>query len=186
MRFFAFQLAASVQRIYEQFLQEHQQQQQQQQQQRGETSSSVALGHSISKEGSMQLLFDIRFLSDVLSGRIDVKQHTSQAALLEQAMAVLDGSTAGSAHAELLEQLLLHRLDEGAGVGDALTHLMRTIKDKLDPIDQAFYEPLLELYVQRCYHRSAAFLGYFLQLNRLYSSTYVSKILSRKTERLLD
>ena len=43
-------------------------------------------------------------------------------------------------------------------------------KQQLDPIDLAFYKPLLEKHVARCYHRTSVFYGLLVAQHSLYTN----------------
>ena len=105
----------------------------------------------------MQLLFDIRFLFDILSGRFDNKNQWPEQ--LVTSIKVLS------------EDRTMNLIECETNIQTQLSALLKRIKSKLDPIDLAFYEPLLEIHVQKCYMRNLVSYGYFVQLNRLYSQT---------------
>ena len=106
----------------------------------------------------MQLLFDVRFLFDVLGGRFDSKDNWPESLL--SIFSQLDPSDVPNLIIDsyLSKKVLL---------------LLKSIKSQLDPIDLAFFEPLLENYVQKCYQRSSISFGYLIQLNKLKMPMYV-------------
>jgi hypothetical protein len=78
----------------------------------------------------MQLLFDIRFVGDVLGGRLDVAQHVQQAVVLEQAVRILtDSNAAANSTAAVLASLSLHDMNQS--VADDIAQLIRRVKDRV-------------------------------------------------------
>src|SRR5690606_29817840 len=60
----------------------------------------------------------------------------------------------------------LHNLLVDSELSKKVLVLLKSIKSQLDPIDLAFFEPLLENYVQKCYQRCSISFGYLIQLNK--------------------
>ena len=53
------------------------------------------------------------------------------------------------------------------------------VRWQIDPIDLAFYNPLLQSHTQRCYLRTAGFLGFFTSLAPAFADVYASGSMPR-------
>ena len=53
--------------------------------------------------------------------------------------------------------------------------LLLMLKIQIDPIDLAFFNPLLQSHTQRCYLRTAGFLGFFTSLAPAFADVYARK-----------
>lgn len=120
------------------------------------------------KEGVMQLIFDLRVLFDVLSARYsspDAWPEALQTAVTtarDTNSALLNGVTFVPNQAQQVKALLLK------------------VKQQMDPIDLAFYEPLLEKFTLKSYQRSAITFGFFTQFSNAYSHTKASTSLQER------
>ncbi|KNA21568.1 hypothetical protein SOVF_041930 isoform B [Spinacia oleracea] len=115
----------------------------------------VANGMQMSEKGVLQVLLDLRFASDVLSGY----DSTLNDGLLKSPSTKYsykrkqDRSTSKSATRELVDELI------------------NRFSQKLDPIDWQTFEPYLWENERQSYLRHAVLFGFFVQLNRLYTDT---------------
>lgn len=106
-----------------------------------------------SKEAAVQRLLDVRYLGDVLIGGAmrDAYDDDGTAAA---AAALAGAAAANSADVQWSEQ--------------QQRALLSRIEAQLDPIDLAFYEPLVRAQAKRCYRRTAVLFGAFTQLAPLF------------------
>jgi hypothetical protein len=104
------------------------------------------------KEASVQRLLDVRYLGDMLIGGSmrDAYDDDGTAA----AAAALAGATIAPADIQWT---------------DVQRALVSRIEAQLDPIDLAFYEPLVRSQAKRCYRRTAVLFGAFTQLAPLFT-----------------
>lgn len=121
----------------------------------GTYSDLLTNGVQMSEKGVLQVLLDLRFASDILSGYdstlndgLSKSQSTKFSYRRKQ-----DRSTAKSAARE--------RIDD----------LINRFSQKLDPIDWQTFEPYLWENERQSYLRHAVLFGFFVQLNRLYTDT---------------
>ncbi|XP_021772258.1 conserved oligomeric Golgi complex subunit 1-like [Chenopodium quinoa] len=118
-------------------------------------SDLVANGVQMSEKGVLQVLLDLRFAGDVLSGY----DSTLNDGLLKSPSTKYsyrrkpDKSTAKSATRERIDGLI------------------NRFSQRLDPIDWQTYEPYLWENERQSYLRHAVLFGFFVQLNRLYTDT---------------
>ncbi|XP_031489178.1 conserved oligomeric Golgi complex subunit 1 [Nymphaea colorata] len=113
----------------------------------------------VSEKGILQLIFDLRFISDVLSCR-------SEPFL--------------SSDADIKEKELLKRIPfrskhssvppVSASVNPTQS-LIHAFSQRLDPIDWATFESYLWENEKQWYQRNAVLFGFLVQLNRLYTNT---------------
>ncbi|CAH8364707.1 unnamed protein product [Eruca vesicaria subsp. sativa] len=110
----------------------------------------------ISEKGVLQILLDLRFASDVLSG----------------------GDT--STNVEIQPKITMNRSAFRRKQGQQQTKsvnrsridgLISQLTQKLDPIDWLTYEPYLWENEKQSYLRHAVLFGFFVQLNRMYTDT---------------
>ncbi|CAN6475612.1 unnamed protein product [Victoria cruziana] len=116
----------------------------------------------VSEKGILQLIFDLRFISDVLSGR-------SESSL--------------SGDADLIEKELMKRIPYLSKLSSVTSvppvsasvnpvrSLIHAFSQRLDPIDWATYESYLWENEKQWYQRNAVLFGFLVQLNRLYTNT---------------
>jgi len=105
-----------------------------------------------SREGHIQMLFDVWLLLDILSGRVP------------------HGNTELTEALELIQNCEEDDLSAATGVPSKKQEeeLLTQLRNQFDPIDIAFYEAPLRKYVQRCYHRTSILFGSLQQLNKMH------------------
>ncbi|KAJ7532479.1 hypothetical protein O6H91_13G005300 [Diphasiastrum complanatum] len=126
-------------------------------------SSSSLLEGRISEKGLLQLLFDVRFLVDVMSG--------GQGSVLDNSKLIDDNKFALSILTIKWDQQEIQGKVLTQGQEHRITNLLSNMSSRLDPIDWATYEPHLWENERRSYQRSAVLFGFFTQLNRMYIDT---------------
>ncbi|TYI32560.1 hypothetical protein ES332_A04G072300v1 [Gossypium tomentosum] len=134
---FALSLIEKVISIYENFL-----------------STREASGAQLSEKGILQVLLDVRFAADVLSGGdFNVNEELSRKPKSKSSFRRKDQAQTKSV------------------VRDAVDGLIHSLSQKLDPIDWLTYEPYLWENEKQSYLRHAVLFGLFVQLNRMYTDT---------------
>ncbi|MBA0781080.1 hypothetical protein Gotri_002038 [Gossypium trilobum] len=118
-------------------------------------STREASGAQVSEKGILQVLLDIRFVADVLSGgdfnvneELSIKLKSKSAFRRKQ-----------------------DHIQTKSAVRDSLDGLIYSFSQKLDPIDWLTYEPYLWENERQSYLRHAVLFGFFVQLNRKYTDT---------------
>ncbi|KAH1038027.1 hypothetical protein J1N35_039770 [Gossypium stocksii] len=118
-------------------------------------STREASGAQVSEKGILQVLLDIRFAADVLSGgdfnvneELSVKPKSKSAFRRKQ-----------------------DHIQTKSAVRDCVDGLIYSFSQKLDPIDWLTYEPYLWENERQSYLRHAVLFGFFVQLNRKYTDT---------------
>ncbi|KAK6232067.1 hypothetical protein SCA6_002140 [Theobroma cacao] len=135
---FALSLIEKVISIYENFL-----------------STREACGAQVSEKGILQVLLDIRFAADVLSGGdFNVNEEFS--------------STPKSKSSFKRKQ---DQIQTKSFIRERIDGLIYSLSQKLDPIDWLTYEPYLWENERQSYLRHAVLFGFFVQLNRMYTDT---------------
>ncbi|CAN0898933.1 Conserved oligomeric Golgi complex subunit 1 [Linum grandiflorum] len=135
---FASRLLEKVSEIYEAFL-----------------SSRESQGSPVSEKGVLQILLDLRFAADVLSGADS-------------------GSVQESSRNPKVKVSLRMRKDPNqteAVFRERINVLIRSYSQRLDPIDWQTYEAYLWENARQSYLRHAVLFGFFVQLNRMYTDT---------------
>eukprot|EP00271_Cylindrocystis_brebissonii_P017546 TRINITY_DN4607_c0_g1_i1.p1 TRINITY_DN4607_c0_g1~~TRINITY_DN4607_c0_g1_i1.p1 ORF type:complete len:1175 (+),score=261.37 TRINITY_DN4607_c0_g1_i1:609-4133(+) len=125
----------------------------------------------VSEDGVLQLLFDIKFLADVLSGGSEISTDALQE---DENVAVLGGGMAGHLGGFVAGKRSrgVHLTDkEGMARKARLTALSTSLQARLDPVFWAFFEEQLWENEKRYYHRCAILYGSLIQLNRLYTDS---------------
>ncbi|XP_042508216.1 conserved oligomeric Golgi complex subunit 1-like [Macadamia integrifolia] len=109
----------------------------------------------VSEKGVMQMLLDLKFTADILSGGdLNMNEESSKASKSKVPFrGKVDANQPNSIMREHVMGLINH------------------LSQMLDPIDWLTYEPYLWENVKRSYLRHAVLLGFFVQLNRVYSGT---------------
>ncbi|KAJ4908302.1 Vps51/Vps67 family (components of vesicular transport) protein [Raphanus sativus] len=110
----------------------------------------------ISEKGVLQILLDLRFASDVLSGG-----DTSTNVEIQPKITMNRSAFRRKQGQQQTKSVNRGRID---GVISQLTQ-------KLDPIDWLTYEPYLWENEKQSYLRHAVLFGFFVQLNRMYTDT---------------
>mmetsp|Transcript_5197 Transcript_5197/g.19028 ORF Transcript_5197/g.19028 Transcript_5197/m.19028 type:complete len:1064 (+) Transcript_5197:324-3515(+) len=116
------------------------------------------LAANASEKGLLQLLFDVRFMSDVLSGGADTSKDPPPPR---------ESKTSGHRHK-------VHAPARPRTAGPAAS-LLSDLTARLDPIDWATYEQYLWENEKRYYHRCGVLYGTFMQLNRFPTPTKLQK-----------
>ncbi|KAL0023565.1 hypothetical protein WJX77_002562 [Trebouxia sp. C0004] len=114
--------------------------------------SSSSLSSSLSEKGLLQLLFDVRFLSDALAGGKP----------MNDAPGPIQPSRAQRGQGKAQSPALQERQR-------AFHSLEGSLSSQLDPIDWATYEPYLWANEATYYQRAATLFGALLQTRRLHS-----------------
>ncbi|XP_013628190.1 PREDICTED: conserved oligomeric Golgi complex subunit 1-like [Brassica oleracea var. oleracea] len=110
----------------------------------------------ISEKGVLQILLDLRFASDILSGG-----DTSTNVEIQPKITMNRSAFRRKQGQQQTKSVNRSRID---GVISQLTQ-------KLDPIDWLTYEPYLWENEKQSYLRHAVLFGFFVQLNRMYTDT---------------
>ncbi|KAH0855345.1 LOW QUALITY PROTEIN: hypothetical protein HID58_013711, partial [Brassica napus] len=110
----------------------------------------------ISEKGVLQILLDLRFASDILSGG-----DTSTNVEIQPKITMNRSAFRRKQGQQQTKSVNVGRID---GVISQLTQ-------KLDPIDWLTYEPYLWENEKQSYLRHAVLFGFFVQLNRMYTDT---------------
>ncbi|KAG5403283.1 hypothetical protein IGI04_009402 [Brassica rapa subsp. trilocularis] len=110
----------------------------------------------ISEKGVLQILLDLRFASDILSGG-----DTSTNVEIQPKITMNRSAFRRKQGQQQTKSVNRGRID---GVISQLTQ-------KLDPIDWLTYEPYLWENEKQSYLRHAVLFGFFVQLNRMYTDT---------------
>ncbi|XP_016494147.2 conserved oligomeric Golgi complex subunit 1 [Nicotiana tabacum] len=118
-------------------------------------SSQETQGSLISEKGVLQVLLDLRFASDILSG---------------------GDSNANEESLKMLKMKHPFRRKHDVQLSKSVTEervngLISSFAQRLDPIDWLTYEPYLWENERQSYLRHAVLLGFFVQLNRMYTDT---------------
>ncbi|KAG0472381.1 hypothetical protein HPP92_016927, partial [Vanilla planifolia] len=100
----------------------------------------------VSEKGVLQVMLDLKFFADVLSG----------------------GQEAKSSDDALSHGNKKSFLQPSTTVNETITELILRFSQRLDPIDWAMYEPYLWENEKLSYKRCSVLFGFFIQLNRLY------------------
>ncbi|XVE62118.1 hypothetical protein DITRI_Ditri06bG0093300 [Diplodiscus trichospermus] len=114
-----------------------------------------ACGAQVSEKGILQVLLDIRFAADVLSGS-DFNVNDELSRKMKSKSSIRRKQDQIQTKSSLRE-----RVDE----------LIYCLSQKLDPIDWLTYEPYLWENVRQIYLRHSVLFGFFVQLNRMYTDT---------------
>ncbi|XP_012459307.1 conserved oligomeric Golgi complex subunit 1 [Gossypium raimondii] len=118
-------------------------------------STREASGAQVSEKGILQVLLDIRFAADVLSGG-DVNVNEELSIKLKSKSAF---------------RRKQDHIQTKSAVRDSVDGLIYSFSQKLDPIDWLTYEPYLWENERQSYLRHAVLFGFFVQLNRKYTDT---------------
>ncbi|KAE9619267.1 hypothetical protein Lal_00046942 [Lupinus albus] len=109
----------------------------------------------VSEKGVLQLLLDVKFATDVLSGG-DLN-----------AVGELSSNLKPKFHVRRKQD---HSLPTSA-IRERSDRLLNRLSQRLDPIDWLTYEPYLWENERQSYLRHAVLFGFFVQLNRMYTDT---------------
>ena len=139
IRFMAQLLTLRVISIYENFI---------------KSNISDSIDKKISREGLVQMLFDIKYILDVLSGAYQQQEEWPE--LVKEVYPIIPKDNEISLDGNLKSQI---------------TTFLSFVKKQFEPIDLAFYEPRIQSFVQKSYLQSTVSLGYFINTNRLYNQS---------------
>ncbi|KAF7811547.1 Conserved oligomeric Golgi complex subunit 1 [Senna tora] len=118
-------------------------------------STKEASGLEVSEKGILQVLLDVKFATDVLSGG--------------------DSNTVGELSGNLKAKLPVRRKQDQRLITSVIRErsdqLLKHLSQRLDPIDWLTYEPYLWENERQSYLRHAVLFGFFVQLNRMYTDT---------------
>ncbi|XP_058072426.1 conserved oligomeric Golgi complex subunit 1 [Magnolia sinica] len=115
----------------------------------------------VSEKGVLQVLLDLRFTVDILSGGKDSSL----------------GSTYSNVQEDPTKSFLLKssyrrkhsQVQPNSASRERVMGMIHTLSQKLDPIDWATYEPYLWENEKQSYNRYAVLFGFLVQLNRMYT-----------------
>ncbi|XP_060205764.1 conserved oligomeric Golgi complex subunit 1 isoform X1 [Lycium barbarum] len=118
-------------------------------------SNQETQGSRVSEKGVLQILLDLRFAADILSG---------------------GDSTANEEPLKMPKVKHPYRRKQDVQLNKSVSEervngLISSFTQKLDPIDWLTYEPYLWENERQSYLRHAVLLGFFVQLNRMYTDT---------------
>ncbi|KAK9943172.1 hypothetical protein M0R45_008790 [Rubus argutus] len=108
-------------------------------------------GSQVSEKGVLQVLLDLRFVFDVLSGG--------------------DSNLSEERKAKSTFRRKQDRSHMKSATGERFDGLIHHLSQRLDPIDWLTYEPYLWENEKQSYLRHAILFGFFAQLNRMYTDT---------------
>ncbi|KAM7530227.1 hypothetical protein LguiB_033637 [Lonicera macranthoides] len=118
-------------------------------------STEEVHGSKISEKGVLQVLLDLRFAADVLSGGdVSGTEQTSKTPKLK---------------IPFRRKQDVHQIK--SVIGERVHGLINQFSRRLDPIDWLTYEPYLWENERQSYLRHAVLFGFFVQLYRMYTDT---------------
>ncbi|GBG84542.1 hypothetical protein CBR_g38824 [Chara braunii] len=132
-------------------------------------SDKQFMDEHVSEKGLLQLLFDLRFLADVLSGGMDMSSGASMSSLDEA-----DGLGVNNLASFVGVKRTRLSVQSDPAVNarkKQVAALLTQLQARLDPIDWATYEEHLWQNKRNYYNRCAVLFGSFIQLNRLYTDS---------------
>lgn len=118
-------------------------------------STKDVAGSQVSEKGVLQLMLDIKFVADVLSG--------GDASMNE------DSLKSPVVKSPFRRKQVKNQTK--SVTGDRVHELLNRLSQRLDPIDWLTYEPYLWENGRQSYLRHAVLFGFFVQLNRMYTDT---------------
>ncbi|KAL4560756.1 hypothetical protein LXL04_032910 [Taraxacum kok-saghyz] len=123
----------------------------------GFLSNNESSKNRVSEKGVLQVILDLRFAADILSGG-DINKS-------EDSSKTLKTPKSGYRRKQEAQQ------QTKSVIKDRLDGLANRLSQKLDPIDWLTYEPYLMENEKQCYLRHAVLFGFFVQLHRMYTDT---------------
>ncbi|XLU27577.1 hypothetical protein S245_063643, partial [Arachis hypogaea] len=118
-------------------------------------SSQDSGAHQLSEKGVLQVLLDVKFTTDILSGG--------------------DSNVVGELHRNAKAKVSVRRKQDQSSKTSAIREhsdqLLNRLSQRLDPIDWLMYQPYLWENERQSYLRHAVLFGFFVQLNRKYTDT---------------
>ncbi|GAB4855925.1 Golgi transport complex subunit 1 [Ancistrocladus abbreviatus] len=112
-------------------------------------------GSQVSEKGVLQVLLDLRFAADILSGGDS-------------------NMNEGFLKSSMTKFSFRRKQDENkprSVIRERVNELVNQFAQRLDPIDWLTYEPYIWEYERQSYLRHAVLFGFFVQLNRMYADT---------------
>ncbi|KAL5221468.1 hypothetical protein ABZP36_026181 [Zizania latifolia] len=143
---FAWELVQKVIDIYETFL------------------ASIKSGSSlVSEKGVLQILLDLRFIGDVLSGGKSSSTKTTETQRKQDSLP--------NTFAKTSFRIKQSQLQADSATVEPINKLINKFSQRLDPIDWATYEPYLWENEKQSYKRYVVIFGLLVQLNHMYTGT---------------
>ncbi|KAF8766157.1 hypothetical protein HU200_007655 [Digitaria exilis] len=125
---------------------------------------SIESGNSqVSEKGLLQILLDLRFIGDVLSGGKNSSTNTIETQTKHDS---LPSAVTKSSFRRKQSQ---SQADSAAI--EPVNKLINKLSQRLDPIDWATYEPYLWENEKQSYKRYVVLFGFLVQLNHMYTGT---------------
>ncbi|XP_019177977.1 PREDICTED: conserved oligomeric Golgi complex subunit 1 [Ipomoea nil] len=118
-------------------------------------STEEAHGSQVSEKGALQVLLDLRFVADILSGGDLIENKESSKVPKPKSSS----------------RRRQDRVQTSSMTREHVNVLINRFSQILDPIDWLTYEPYLWENERQSYLRHAVLFGFFVQLNRLYTDT---------------
>ncbi|KAH9622783.1 hypothetical protein KSS87_007379 [Heliosperma pusillum] len=112
-------------------------------------------GAEMTEKGVLQVLLDLRFTSDILSG----------------CDSSVDEGLSKSTSTRYSYRRKPEKSRSKSAIRERIDDLVNRFSQKLDPIDWQTFEPYLWENERQSYLRHAVLFGFFVQLNRLYTDT---------------
>ncbi|XP_071690431.1 conserved oligomeric Golgi complex subunit 1 [Rutidosis leptorrhynchoides] len=131
-------------------------------------SNDDASATRVSEKGVLQILLDLRFTADILSGG-DIKGNEN----------ISKTSKTKSAYRRKQDMQ-----QPKSAMKDRLDGLVNRLTQRLDPIDWLTYEPYLMENEKQTYLRHAVLFGFFVQLHRMYTDT-MQKLLTNSESNIM-
>ncbi|XP_073297134.1 conserved oligomeric Golgi complex subunit 1-like isoform X2 [Primulina huaijiensis] len=126
-----------------------------------------ATGSQVSEKGVLQVLLDLKFTADCLSGG---DFHANE-----------DSSKISRVVSPFRRK---QEAQTKSVISERVNHLVNRISQRLDPIDWLTYEPYLWENKRQAYVRHAVLFGFFVQLNRIHVDT-IQKLPSNSESNLM-
>ncbi|KAL6845249.1 hypothetical protein ACP4OV_024744 [Aristida adscensionis] len=125
---------------------------------------SIESGNSqVSEKGVLQILLDLRFIGDVLSGGRNPSTNNTEMQTKQ------DSSPSPIARTSFRRKQA--QLQADAAAIEPINKLINKLSHRLDPIDWATYEPYLWENEKQSYKRYVVLFGFLVQLNHMYTGT---------------
>ncbi|KAL0374828.1 UNVERIFIED_CONTAM: Conserved oligomeric Golgi complex subunit [Sesamum radiatum] len=122
-------------------------------------------GLHVSEKGVLQVLFDLKFASDILSGgNFQANDELSEISKLKAPL-----------------RRKQKPQQPQSVMGERIKQLVNRLSQRLDPIDWLTYEPYLWENERQAFLRHAVLFGFFVQLNRIHMDTVQNQILCCST-----
>ncbi|KAL5998431.1 hypothetical protein ACLOJK_009371 [Asimina triloba] len=122
-------------------------------------STLEAHSPQVSEKGVLQILLDLRFIVDILSGGKDSSSGSSDLNVKDEHMKTIS----------LKPSYRRKQAKPNSASLERVAGLIASLSQRLDPIDWATYEPYLWENEKQSYQRYAVLYGFLVQLNRMYT-----------------